>query len=43
MEGFATGFNLEGKTKPGDSVENEKFKLTFSEVFRNIRHGKICV
>ena len=30
---FATGFNLDGKTMPGYSVENEKFILTFSEVF----------
>ena len=47
MEGFATGFNLEGKTKPGYSVENEKFKLTFSGVLCDDRknivsHGFEC-
>jgi len=47
MEGFATGFNLEGKTKPGYSVENEKFKLTFSGVLCDERknivsHGFEC-
>jgi len=47
MEGFATGFNLEGKTKPGYYVENENFKLTFSGVMCDERknivsHGFEC-
>ena len=47
MEGFATGFNLDGNTKPGYSVENENFKLTFSGVFCDERknivsHGFEC-
>jgi len=47
MEGFATGFNLEGNTKPGFSVENDGFKLTFEGVSCDDRknivsHGFEC-
>jgi len=44
MEGFATGFALSGATRPGFSLENEKFKITFDGVMCNevkniISHG----
>jgi len=32
MEAFATGFSLSSGTKPGFSIENEEYKLTFQEV-----------
>jgi len=32
MEGFATGFAVEGATAPGFTIENEEFKITFQGV-----------
>lgn len=32
MEAFATGFSLSSGTKPGYSIENDEYKLTFQEV-----------
>jgi len=44
MEGFATGFALSGATRPGFSVENDKFKVSFDGVMCNevkniVSHG----
>ena len=35
MEGFATGFDISGATRPGFRVENEKFRVTFQGVLCN--------
>jgi hypothetical protein len=35
MEGFATGFALAQATRPGHSVENDKFRVTFTGVMCN--------
>ena len=32
MEAFATGFSLSSETKPGYSIENDDYKIIFSEV-----------
>ena len=32
MEAFATGFSLSSGTKPGFSEQNDKYRITFSEV-----------
>jgi len=44
MEGFATGFFISEATRPGFSIENEKFKVTFNGVMCNevkniVSHG----
>lgn len=35
MEGFATGFDISGATRPGFRVENDKFRVTFQGVLCN--------
>lgn len=35
MEGFATGFDISGATRPGFCLENDKFRVTFQGVLCN--------